>query len=316
MPPLHLFDISIIIPVFNESENIPLLFQRLQESLDGCGYTYEIIFIDDGSTDNSLNILQAQRHSASKPENILIVQLSQNFGQHPALIAGFSAARSPVLITMDADLQIDPGHIRQFVEKINEGYDFVSGIRSGSGDSFFFRRLPSRILGLVIGSVAGKKLKDYGCPMNAMRTVIAVKMCEYGEMQRFFKPLAVRLSRFVAEVPVAFHSRVAGRSKYEFLDLFNLLFDFITNFSKHLFQRVAIIGGCLSGAGFSIGMLYLLLRFPLNLLHQPFDRLQVVLLLGFFFGIQLLVLGVLGDFVIRIYRKIEAKPIYQIKKIW
>jgi len=310
------FDLSIIIPVYNEEESIQALYRRIEEALVGCGLSHEIVFVDDGSTDNSLQMLQELQQTASDSANVRIVQLSRNFGQHPALIAGFSAARGPILVTMDADLQIDPEHIVKLMNKMAEGYDFVSGIRVGSGDSFFLRRLPSRVLGYIIGSVAGKKLGDYGCPLNAMRAEIAVKMREYGEMQRFFKPLAIRLSERIAEVEVAYGPRIAGRSKYRFLDLFDLLFDFITNFSKQLFQRVAIAGIGLCGISFLIGMLYLVLRFPLGVIHQPYDRLLVILLLGFFFGIHLLVLGVLGDFIIRIYRKVGAKPLFRIKKIW
>lgn len=312
----NLMDISVIIPVYNEEESIPALYRRLKDVLAQSGYSYELIFVDDGSRDNSLQRLKEIRQTSANNPPLRIVQLSRNFGQHPALIAGFSVARAGVLVTMDADLQIDPRHIIEMMSKLAEGYDFVSGIRRGKGDSLLWRRFPSRVLGLIIGAVVGKRLRDYGCPLNAMRQEIAKRMQGYGDMQRFFKPLAVTLAGRIAEVEVIHSRRVAGRSKYRPLDLVDLLFDFITNFSKRIFQRVALVGLGLVGISFLVGIIYLLLRWPLGLIQEPFDRLQAIALLGFFFGIHLLVLGVLGDFVIRINRKISPKSIYTIKRIW
>lgn len=309
-------DLSIIVPVYNEEEGIPALYARLKETLDGSPYEWEVIFVDDGSRDQSLRVLtEIKKGSADNPP-VRIVQLTRNFGQHPALIAGFSVARGKTLVTIDADLQIDPEYIIPILDEIDRGADLVSGIRRGRGDSFLFRRAPSRILNTLIGAVTGKRLRDYGCPLNAMNAEIARAMGEYGGMQRFLKPLAVRLARRIAEVEVAHRPRVAGRSRYGLLSLVDLFFDFITNFSRQLFQRVAMAGCLLSGLSFSAGLLYLILRFPLGLLTEPYGRLQVVLLIGLLAGIQLLVLGVLGDFVIRIYRKLDPKPIYTIKKVW
>lgn len=312
----NLTDISVIIPVYNEEENIPALYDRLRAVLDPTGFSYELVFVDDGSRDDSLNMLKEIKQADSAKPAMQIVQLSRNFGQHPALIAGFSVARGRVLATMDADLQIDPAHLLPMMDKIAEGCDFVGGIRQGQGDSWLFRRLPSQILGRVIGAVAGKRLRDYGCPLNVMRREIASQMQEYGDMQRFFKPLAVRLADRVEEVPVVHARRRAGRSKYRALDLVDLLFDFITNFSRQIFQRVALLGLGLSGASFLTGLVYLLLRLPLGIIQEPMDRLLALALIGFFFGLQLLVLGVLGDFVIRINRKIPSSALFTIQKIW
>jgi glycosyltransferase involved in cell wall biosynthesis len=310
------YRLSVIIPLYNEQENIPGLYDRLRSVLDSAGVSYELVLVDDGSRDNSLRLLRDIKQADGEGPPLQIVQLSRNFGQHPALAAGFSVARGRILGTLDADLQIDPVYLLTMMDKMAEGYDFVSGIRQGRGDSWLFRRLPSRILGRVIGAVAGKKLSDYGCPLNVMRREIAQKMQEYGDMQRFFKPLAVRLADRVAEVPVTHTRRRAGRSKYRPLDLVDLLFDFITNFSKQIFQRVALLGLGLSGISFMTGLVYLLLRLLPGLLQEPMERLLAMALIGFFFGVQLLVLGVLGDFVIRINRKLEPKPVYRIKRIW
>ena len=141
-------------------------------------------------------------------------------------------------------------------------------------------------------------------------------MTAYGDMQRFFKPLAVKLSDRIAEMAVIHERRVAGRSKYGFLRLVDLFFDFLTNFSRQIFQRVAVVGFGMSAVGFLCEVLYLLLRFVFGMIPEPLDRFQAIVLAGFILGVQLLVLGVLGDFVIKIYRKMEAKPLYRIKKVW
>lgn len=309
-------DLSVIIPVYNEEESIPPLYRKLKEALGKSAYAYEVIFVDDGSRDQTLRVLKKIREGSANNPPLRIVQLSRNFGQHPALIAGFSVAKGRTLVTIDADLQIDPEHIVPMMDKIAQGFDFVSGIRRGKGDSFWLRRFPSRVLNALIGTVTGKRLLDYGCPLNAMKAEIAEAMRGYGEMQRFLKPLAIRLATRVAEVEVVHSRRTAGRSRYGLLNLVDLFFDFVTNFSRHLFQRVAIAGFVTSGLSFLGGMIYLVLRFPLGLLHAPYDRLQVIILIGLLSGIQILVLGVLGDFVMRIYGQLDAKPLYTIKRIW
>jgi glycosyltransferase involved in cell wall biosynthesis len=308
-------DLSVIVPVYNEEKNIPALHRELKEALSKAGYSWELIFVDDGSRDNSLKALRALKEESHSDPPIKIVQLSHNFGQHPAIIAGFSVANGDTLVAIDADLQTDPVHIVEMMDKIASGHDFVSGIRRGRGDPLLFRRLPSSLLNSIIGVIIGKKLRDYGCPLNAMRAEIAKEMQEYGDMQRFYKALAVKLAGNIAEVEVEYRQRLRGRSKYDFLKLVDLLFDFVTNFSRRLFQRVAIVGFGLSGLSIASGIIYLALRFPFGIL-QPAPRFMLIALICLTFGMQLLILGVLGDFVVRVYRKCDPKPIYSIKKIW
>lgn len=305
-------DLSVIIPIYNEEKTIPHLLQRLKVVLAKSGFSYEVIAVDDGSRDHSLELLKAfQKNDPS----LRILELTRNFGQHPALAAGFSVARGEVFVTIDADLQIDPLHIPELVHKIRNGYDFVSGIRKGRNDSLIKRRLPSYLVNLLVGKVAGKRLRDFGCPLNALTVEIAKLLPQYGEMQRFFKPLAVRLSQNVAEIEVAHNERMAGNSKYGMLNLVDLFFDFVTNFSKQLFQRVALLGLGLSAAASVAGIGYLAARFILQLVQNPMERLQAIILLCLLFGLQLIVLGILGDFVIRTYRKVEGSPIYIIKDL-
>lgn len=306
-------DLSIIIPIYNEKDNLVELHRRLTDVLADTNYSYELVFVEDGSNDGSLLVLLSM---AKVDPSVRIVQLSRNYGQHPAIAAGFSVAKGNVLVTIDADLQIDPEFILPLVEKIHAGHDFVSGVRKGIGDSLLRRRLPSYILNKIICVAIGKRLRDYACPLNAMMAKIALAMAEYGDMQRFYKPLAVKLATDITEVEIKHGSRRAGHSKYQPLKLIDLVFDFVTNFSRQLFQRVAMAGLGLGGVSFAAGIFYLISRFFTGLLPEPSNRVQFIIFMGLMFGMQLVILGVLGDFVIRIYRKTESKPLYTIKEIF
>jgi undecaprenyl-phosphate 4-deoxy-4-formamido-L-arabinose transferase len=306
-------ELSVIVPIYNEEPNIPELYARITQVLSEMNCSYEIIAVDDGSSDRSLQALLTLHHRDSR---LRVVQLMRNYGQHPALAAGFSQARGQTVLTIDADLQIDPGFIPSVVHKVQEGYDFVSGVRKGSGDSFWWRRVPSKLVNALICKVVGKRLRDYGCPLNAMSCRIARVLTEYGEQQRFFKPLAVSLAENIAEVEVEYAPREKGHSKYRFMSLMELFFDFLTNFSRHVFQKTTVIGVLLTMATIACGCLYLLLRFLFPVIDQPMPRMQVLILFLFIFGLQLSILGFLGEFVMRTYKNIQHKPIYSIKKMW
>ncbi|MDZ7761322.1 MAG: glycosyltransferase [Desulfovermiculus sp.] len=305
--------LSVIVPIYNEEQNIPELYSRITQVLSGMDSSYEIITVDDGSSDHSLQALLDLHHRDSR---LRVVQLMRNYGQHPALAAGFSQAKGQIVLTIDSDLQIEPSFIPQLVHKLGEGYDFVSGVRKGSGDSFWWRRVPSKMVNALICKVVGKRLRDYGCPLNAMNCRIARMLTEYGEQQRFFKPLAVSLAENIAEVEVEHSPREKGQSKYRFMSLMELFFDFLTNFSRHVFQKTTVIGVLLTVVTIVSGCLYLVLRFVFPIIDQPVPRVQVLILFLFIFGLQLSILGFLGEFVMRIYKNIQHKPIYSIKKIW
>ena len=304
--------LSIIIPIHNEETIIPLLWDRLQAVLPRSFRSYEIIAVDDGSQDQSLTVLQNFLCSTS---HLKIVELDKNYGQHPALCAGFSVARGQYLVTMDADLQVDPEEIPRIVEPLRQGADFVSGIRQGIGDSVFKRRLPSKIVSRALQYITGKRLMDFGCPFNAFHKRVVDRFPEYGSMQRFLKPLAVRVAQHIAEVRVGFQPRVCGHSKYSLLSLVDLFFDFVTNFSKHLFQRLIIIGFVFFLSSMAITCAYLLCRFALCII-DPMPRLLAFCIILMIFSTQLSVLGILGEFVIRIYRNMQSRPLFTIRKIW
>ncbi len=307
-----IMDLSIVIPIYNEEANIPRLYARVKEVMAAHGYHYELIFVDDGSQDHSLELLQ----ELLQEPGVRIVQLTRNFGQHPALAAGLSVAQGKYLITMDADLQIDPGYIPALVDKLKTGADFVSGIRKGRQDNFFLRRLPSRLMNFILGLVLGRQVQDFGCPLNGLRQELAGQFSEYAEMQRFLKPLALRLAQDIQEVEVGHEPRKHGASKYRFINLVDLFFDFVTNFSRHIFQWLMVLGLFMVILSVLVGIGYIGLRFVFPILDYPMERLLGLLFLGMVLGMQCVLLGILGEFVIRIYRRITPRQLYQIKKVW
>lgn len=309
-------DISVVIPVLNEEEGLPYLLDRMMGVLSGARYQCELVFVDDGSRDRSLEILKAFKASSTGGVPIKIVKLARNFGQHPATIAGFAAASGRILVTFDADLQNEPADILKLVEKIEEGCDFVSGIRGARTDSVWLRQLPSYLFTRLLNIVTKKKLKDYGCPLNALRSEIAVQMREYGDMQRYLKPLATRLASRIAEIPVAHYPRVKGTSRYGMLDLIDLFFDFLTNFSRRVFQRVAIGGCLLASLSLMLGFVYLAASLALGYERISALGLGLPVFMLLIVGVEFLVLGVLGDFVVRVYQKVESKPIYRVERIF
>lgn len=308
-------ELSVVIPLFNEAENLPSLAQALFSALSRFTRRWEVIFVDDGSMDGTWEGLLDIKAASPHPEGVTLVRLSRNFGQHPALAAGMTQARGDMLVTMDGDLQCDPQDIAGLLRPLREGCDFVSGVRRGRRESWWLRRLPSRMAGAIMGRVTGRRLRDYGCPLNALKAELARAMGREGEKQRFFKALAVMLAARVAEVEVTHRPRLSGRSRYGTEALLDLFFDFVTHFARHLFQKVALAGMGLFGLSLLLGALYLLLRFPLGILDEPFDRLQALLLIGLLSGIQLLVLGVLGEFVVRIHRRLPPRPLYEIAEV-
>ncbi len=301
--------ISAIMPIYNEADNIDELCQRLTNTLGTNQYTYEIIFVDDGSTDNSLNILKKNQAANKK---IRIIKLQRNYGQHIALVAGIELMKGNVILTMDADLQNNPEDIPIFIKKIEEGYDYVSGWRIKRNDSIF-RKIPSFILNKIICKVTGVKLHDYNCGMNAVRKSIIGDMKTHGEMRKFFPALMATLARSVCEVKVAHNARVKGKSKYDFFKLVSLVADFITSFTVKPFRVIGVSGGVMFLLSILGGILYLLAR--VSSLITPMPKTMVILLIAFFSGIQFLIVGFVGEYLIRIYHLLQQKTLFQVEDI-
>lgn len=311
---MNSYSLSLIIPVYHDEGIIEECYREVREAFSGMRGTVvtggEIIFVDDGSRDGTLEKLRAL---CSNDPDTRVVELDQNYGQHAAITAGFEVAAGDVIVTLDSDLQIRPGEIPALLKKIDEGHDLVSGVRLARKDSFVKRTLPSRFFNRLVGHITGVHLRDWGCPTVALTNELAKRLLRHGELRRFLKPLGARLAHSVAEVELPHNRRIGGASAYRFQDLFDLALDFITNFSRRPFQKVSLVGMSFFGAGFLGGILYLLLRFLAGV--QPGNRIQALIFLAVVIGLQLMILGFLGEFIIRIYRRQNNLPFYTIRKI-
>jgi glycosyltransferase involved in cell wall biosynthesis len=309
-------DVSIVIPLFNEEESVERLYKALLPVLDNLGKTYEVIFIDDGSMDRTYPSLLNLRE---QDPNIWIIRFRRNFGQTAAFSAGFDLARGDVIVTMDGDLQNDPNDIPLLLEKIDDGYDIVSGWRINRKDVFLSRRLPSQIANALISRVTGVKLHDYGCSLKAYRREVVKSIKLYGEMHRFIPALAKWIGIKVAEVPVNHYARKYGRSKYGISRTIRVLLDLLT--VKFLLDyatrplQIFGLGGLLSlvaGGALAIYLSILRLFYGVSLSNRPVLLLAVLLIM---LGVQLISMGLLGELVVRTYHETQNKPIYVVREI-
>src|SRR5947209_5681940 len=282
---------SIVVPFFNEQENIPALYMRLTEVMDGLGEPYEIVFVDDGSRDESYKVLE---DIFEHDRRVNVVRLRRNFGQTAALKAGFDFARGEVIVSMDGDLQHDPAEIPRFVEKIEEGYDLVSGWRHQRKDAWLTRQVPSRVANWMMAKLSGIELHDFGTTFKAYRREIIQEIQLYGELHRFIPALAGSSGAKIAEVPIENPHRKNGRSNYGigrtirvFLDL--MIVKFLLDYSTRPLQFFGFLGICGASAGMAIaaylGIDKLLHHTDAISEHGPLMLLAVVLFLS---GVQLL----------------------------
>ncbi|MBA3531370.1 MAG: glycosyltransferase family 2 protein, partial [Ardenticatenales bacterium] len=248
--------LSVVIPLYNEEESIALLYERLTQALDLYGRSYELIIVDDGSTDGSFLRL---RHLAQVDSRLRVVRFRRNFGQTAAFAAGFDHARGEIIVTMDADLQNDPRDIPVLVEQIEAGYDIVSGWRKERQDRFLDRKLPSVLANLLISNVTDVRLHDYGCSLKAYRRDILKEVRLYGELHRFIPALASQVGGTVTEVPVTHHARRFGRSKYGLSRTVRVILDLITvwflgSYGTRPLHVFGTLGFIAAGAGTLTGL--------------------------------------------------------------
>ncbi len=309
-------DVSVIIPVFNEEENIESLYAELKESLNSLEKDYEIIFVDDGSTDETPALLRRIYREDRKVKGIIF---RRNFGQTAAISAGFDYADGNIILTLDADLQNDPKDIPQLIEKIEEGYDVVSGWRAERKDPFLSRRLPSRISNWLISFFTGVKLHDYGCTLKAYRREIAKDIKLYGEMHRFLPALASWVGASICEVKVRHRPRKYGKSKYNFsrinrgfLDL--LTVKFLLSFATRPIQIFGKFGLISIFSGFICGIILVFMKVVsgIDMTGNPFLYLSILFLL---IGGQFISMGLLGEIISRTYHESQNKSIYFVKEI-
>ena len=306
--------ISIIIPIYNEQDSIKALINSLSILMDnGDNQIYEIILIDDGSTDKSLEILQSE---ISNFNNMKIIQLLKNYGQTAAISAGIDNATGDILVIMDADMQNDPADIPNIIRKLDDGYDVVSGWRKKRKDKYITRILPSKIANWVISKISGVKLHDYGCSLKAYRKDILKNVKLYGEMHRFIPIYIAWQGGKITELPVNHHARKYGKSKYGLMRTFSVIADLIfikymeKQFSHpmHLFGGFTIINIGLSMLSFLI-MIYFKFWGGKSFIQTPLPQLVVLFAM---IGILSLFMGFLAEILMRTYYESQNKKSYQV----
>jgi len=307
--------ISVVIPLYNEEENVQELHSRLKIVLDTLGTEYEVLFIDDGSTDNTLKFLQEIQAGDS---NVIVLSLRRNFGQTAAFAAGFDYSRGDIIITMDGDLQNDPNDIPRLLEQMKDN-DLVSGWRKNRKDPFLSRRLPSIMANWLISKVTGVNLHDYGCSLKAYKRDVIKNLKLYGEMHRFIPAVASWYGVRIAEVETEHHPRMRGKSKYGISRTMRVVLDLITvkflqSFSTKPLQFFGPIGLASGMLGFLISAYLTIEKFTVgkDIGSRPLLLLGSLLIIV---GIQFIGMGLLGEMMVRVYHETQKKPIYVIKKV-
>jgi glycosyltransferase involved in cell wall biosynthesis len=306
--------VSVVIPVYNEEENVQLMYRELCEVLGQMACEYELIFVDDGSRDETLGRLLEAAH---EDPHLRVIQFRRNFGQTAAMAAGLEHSRCDVVVTLDGDLQNDPHEIPKLAAKLEEGYDLVAGWRKNRQDRFFSRRLPSMIANRIISAFTKVKLHDYGCSLKAMTGEVARGINLYGEMHRFIPALADEMGARITELPVNHRARQFGRSKYGISRTLRVILDLITvkfllGYSKRPIHFFGTLGLGLGGVGFVILSVLTFERIVLgaSIGNRPLLTLGVMLVL---MGLQFLVFGLLGEVLARTYYESQQKKTYCIR---
>ena len=307
--------LSIIVPIYNEEESIPHLYQRLTAALEKLGKPYEIIAADDGSRDQSFGLLS---EIAARDQRWRVVRFRRNFGQTAAFSAGFDRARAPVVITIDADLQNDPEDIGTLLAKIDQGFDVVSGWRERRQDPFLNRRLPSIIANRLISWATGVYLHDYGCSLKAYRTEVVRGIRLYGELHRFIPAIASWQGIAVAEIPVNHEARRFGSSKYGISRTLRVVLDLLTvrfllSYGTRPMQIFGLIGLIATMLGFLIGtyLSWIKLMYGAAIADRPLLLLAVLMIV---LGVQFVSMGLIGELIVRTYYETQSKPIYVVRE--
>jgi glycosyltransferase involved in cell wall biosynthesis len=309
-------DLSVVIPVFNESPNLRTLHRELTETLAAWGRPYELIFVDDGSSDDSFQILTSLQQGDPATR---VVRFRRNFGQTAAFAAGFRLARGPVIVTSDGDCQNDPRDIPMLVERLEQGEDIVCGWRRNRRDRFFTRRVPSMIANRLISHATGVELHDYGCSLKAFRAEIVKPLKLYGEMHRFIPAIASEMGVRVSEVVVNHRPRTQGRSKYGLSRTVRVILDLLTvkfllSYSTRPLQIFGLVGLTMGGIGavILVWLTYLRLFGGQGIGDRPLLLFGILLV---FTGVQLLTLGLLAELQSRTYHESQNKATYVIREI-
>src|SRR6202046_5321622 len=310
---------SVVVPFHNEEENITAMYDRLKAVMEQVGDSFELVLVDDGSSDRSYKLLE---EIAAVDSRVLVVKLRRNFGQTSALAAGFDHAQGDFILAMDGDLQHDPEEIPNFLAKLEEGYDVVSGWRAQRGDNFILRRIPSRAANWLMAMLSGVDIHDFGTTFKAYRREVIQNIPLYGEMHRFIPALASHFGASICEIPIRKLNRVRGKSHYGLSRTFQVFFDLMTIrfLLKHMSRPLRFFGGwgifaMFAGGIMSAALLVMKLLNPsldLMQVHGPMFVIGSVLIVS---GIQLLALGLLGELQVRHYYTSQRPASYTVDRL-
>src|SRR5208283_3908853 len=312
MPAADVEMISVVIPVYNEAANLPALWTRLAAVMKQIARPWEVVFIDDGSADDSLKMMRGYAEEA--PGHVRVVELARNFGQHSAILAGFKQARGDIIVTLDADLQNPPEEIPRLVQAIDDGNDVVGGWREERQDQAF-RRIASQFHNKLTSAIVGVPMHDYGCMLRAYRRHIVDTVVECDEKAAFVPALANSFAKRVAEIPVGHAERASGSSKYNMLRLATLSLNLITGFSMIPIQILSLMG---IGVLFLDALLVLFLALH-RLIFGPQEEGALWLLFTVLFGFVGLIffaLALIGEYIGRIYLEVRRRPTYLVRKVY
>nr|WP_320190510.1 glycosyltransferase [uncultured Desulfobacter sp.] len=304
-------DISLVIPVYNEKGNITHLIARCLNVLRFLGRPFEIILVDDGSTDGSRELI---RYAAEQHPEIVGILLNRNYGQHPAVFAGLEQSSGRIVVTMDADLQNPPEEIPRLVEEIDRGVDVVGTVRQIRKDSLF-RRSASAVINRLVRQATGVMMTDYGCMLRAYRRPIVQAMLQCRERSTFIPILANSFAGSTVEIPVNHAPREKGESKYSFFKLISLQFDLLTSMSTYPLRLLSLIGSVIAAGGIGFGLLLIVLRFAWGSQWAAEGIFTLFAILFFFIGAQFVGMGLLGEYLGRIYHDVRERPRFFIQEI-
>ena len=308
-------ELSLFLPVLDEQDNLRPMHEKIRAALDALGKTAEVIYVDDGSTDNSLKVL---REIAASDDRVRVISLRRNYGQTAAMSAGIDAALGEILIPMDADLQNAPADIKRLLDKLDEGYDVVSGWRKDRQDKLISRKIPSKIANKIISWIGDVPLHDYGCSLKAYRRDVIQDVKLYGEMHRFIPIYAAWAGARVTEIPVDHHARTMGKSKYGISRTIKVVFDLITiKFMAEYHTKPIYVFGTFGMLAFFISMLagiwavVLKFGYSTSFILTPLPIIAVVMLA---ISVQFFLMGLLAELLVRTYHESQDKAIYAVRE--
>lgn len=307
-------ELSLFLPVLDEEDNLRPMHTKIAAALDALGRSAEVIYVDDGSTDKSLDVL---RQIAAEDDRVRVVSLRRNYGQTAAMSAGIDAAKGDILIPMDADLQNDPADIKRLLDKLDEGYDVVSGWRKNRQDKLISRKIPSQIANRIISWIGGVPLHDYGCSLKAYRRDVIQDVKLYGEMHRFIPIYASWAGARVTEIPVDHHARTMGKSKYGISRTVKVVFDLMTiKFMASYGTKPIYVFGTFGVIAFLLSMIAGVWAIVLKLYGTSFilTPLPVITVVMLAISMQFFLMGLLAELLVRTYHESQDKAIYAVRE--